>query len=1259
LTRNWRKLWTVAAIAVLAAMLAALHVAAIGNPDFIAKVPNDPTVVAVNGVEQAPDGTIWMADAAYSQVVKFDPDCEITADDDCTDYFGPQLDSDGELSFESPWGIDFIALLDGGYLVFVTDEEAGNVVVLDQDGNFLTEFSAYVFEGDSGPQTEALQAPHGISIDPGISEPGDETIYVADYATGQVIAFPWDGTAAEPGSIFTGGLTQPGGVLWVPDDGGPNIDRVYVAEVGFYDILIDVYDATDGDFITSYQMTPPEFYDWHLGDVVKDDNFLYLAISGQTEGPSTAMIARRNIDPEAPADPPVLQFFTDNGTFADESGDYGGRVVGLSLIALPSEGGDQPQLITGEWNGWIRTWTDFEDPIFEPFKNHEWGNRRSPFAESPEEPGSFNYVNGIAVDPETGLRYVVDGLNYRVQLIPQDYEAGDAVTVWDAPWTEVEGICADGGGGYGYFGPHGIALGLDGDGEAGGVFVADPDAGCVVRFPAGYEPGDPYFVWNFAEGSQTLFSPYDVDVDAQGRVYVTDNGGGGIYIYTQTPAGVSYLMTIGVCECDGATSSPTGIYVQDVSATLTRLFVADEFQDVINIYEVDYSGEGPVWSYLGDIGDVELNQPDDVVMNPTFVSDGNTFEFWVTNPFNTSGMVFGCEGALDQLDPSDPEEAAPCDELNTQLVGDRVHFGTQGGDVSQFFRPRGLAFDEDGNLYVADGENNRFQVFGGLNEAPTPTPTSTSTSTPTPTPTSTSTPTPTFTPGASATPTFTAAPGTATQTPTRTATATRTPTRTPEPEDTSDALEPDSTNVPTSTPPLTQAQASATAAASSTAAASPSASPVVSPSTSPVASPVTSPVTGPTGPTQGGPPAGGLLGQGGAGGTGGTGGAGGTGGNAAGPDQQASPPAGTSTPPAATATQVSANTPTPTPSPSTTPAPGGTSTPPADRPELFSEVLDAKEVTFSLETMATNALLAAILLALLVDVSIFNTTIKENEDMILGWMGGVATPFRALTGAWTGTAKDSFFVRLVKPLSILGVSAAIYCLLNPSLTLDTSMLVLFLSLLVGIGVATYVYEGAQVLISERLYGMPSSIRFFPIAILIAFASVVISKLTGLHPGVVYGFVAGASILAAREPDERESAIIVFLPMVAILTISIFAWLMVAPLRTFSDKNDFWALVLEGAAISIFLGGIQGLLFSLIPLSFIDGEKVWKWSKVAWVAITLPVAFLFFHIVVQQDGTLATATGRSGITALIIFAALSWGVTAFVWLFFKLKQPAAE
>ncbi|MGE0686135.1 MAG: FGLLP motif-containing membrane protein, partial [Dehalococcoidia bacterium] len=761
---------------------------------------------------------------------------------------------------------------------------------------------------------------------------------------------------------------------------------------------------------------------------------------------------------------------------------------------------------------------------------------------------------------------------------------------------------------------------------------------------------------------------------------------------------------------------PTGVYVWDVSETIKRVFVADQRsnyngegvteRDVIMVYQIDYADpENPVVTFLGDIGAVELNGPDDITLNPTYPSvDLNdddlpdTFEMWVTNTYNFSDLVFGCEGSIILLEPEpEPPAVNPCDSLETFLVGDTSRFGLRGGDINQFLYPQGLTFDEDGTLYVADGENNRFQVFGGLAYAPQETdtdndgipdvedncdtvanPTQTDTdgdgvgnacdncptvSNPTQADTDEDdigdacdngsvTPTSTFTPNPTGTPTQVP---TGTISPTRTPTAVSTPgtpipTRTPDPIDTLDPIQPASTFVATSTVAVTPF-ATATAPAPT---AVPSTTAVASPAASPVASPAGSPTTGsPTAGQAGNPTTGGLPGQ------GGQGGQGGPVGNTSGlPGQEPSPGPSTATPAPATQTPGPA-TPVPTSTPGVVPTPtprAGTQS--ENRPELFDEVLDTQEITTNLETIATNALLATILLALLVDVSIFNTTIKENEDMILGWLGGFAAPFHALTNAWTGTARDSMLVRLMKPLSILGGSAAIYSLLNPDVTLDTGLLVLFLSLLVGIGVATYVYEGVQVFVSERLFNLPSSIRFFPVAIVIALASVIISKTTSLNPGLVYGFVAGAALLAARDPDEREAGITIYLAMLAVFAVSLIAWLLIAPIRTFSDDNDFWALVVEGAAISVFLGGIQGLLFSLIPLSFIDGEKIWRWSRPAWLAITFPTAFIFFQVVLKQDGTLSEASGEPGVTALIIFVAASWLFTGAVWLFFKLKQPRA-
>ena len=86
--------------------------------------------------------------------------------------------------------------------------------------------------------------------------------------------------------------------------------------------------------------------------------------------------------------------------------------------------------------------------------------------------------------------------------------------------------------------------------------------------------------------------------------------------------------------------------------------------------------------------------------------------------------------------------------------GRRGYVGDHGPATSaSLYRPLGMAFDADGNLYFVDSHNNRIRVIAApVVEQPTPTPVP-PTDTPTPVPTHTPTPIPTHTPTPEPTPT--------------------------------------------------------------------------------------------------------------------------------------------------------------------------------------------------------------------------------------------------------------------------------------------------------------------------------------------------------------------------------------------------------------------------------------------------------------------------------------------------------------------------
>ncbi|MGE0226974.1 MAG: FGLLP motif-containing membrane protein [Dehalococcoidia bacterium] len=511
---------------------------------------------------------------------------------------------------------------------------------------------------------------------------------------------------------------------------------------------------------------------------------------------------------------------------------------------------------------------------------------------------------------------------------------------------------------------------------------------------------------------------------------------------------------------------------------------------------------------------------------------------------------------------------------------------------------------------------------------------------PTPTPTAT-VPIPTQ-PPATATPT-----PTATATPTATVSAPPTPTATPTPT-------PTPTPAPTPTP---------TAAATSTA------TPPVSPASG---TPPADPPTGdtPTGdtPTGGGGAPGGSLPPGGTGGS-----AGAPGGGIVGVPGQA----GTATPTStvtATATPTRTPTPTPTPTRTVTPTPTATPAPTSSptveatgssfRPAFAMSARDAGDTSGNAEVVFTNLLLAALLvLLILFDASIINSTVEENHEFFEPWLDRVTGParglFEQLGFAVQQVAGNWSLERLTRYSLLLGLTSLVYAMLDPDFGLNQSTAVLMLSLIIGIGLITVTFDGAQVWLARRRFGLAAGIMFFPFAVILAIGSVLISRLFDVHPGIIYGFVAAAALLPGQEASRSEDGQLVYIPMLVVFAFSLVSWLLVSPFRAWAEDGSFFGALFESVAVAMFVGGVQGLLFTLVPIEFMDGQKVWKWSRLAWFSITLPVAFVFLHVLMNPQGDFGSPIEETSLRALFILCIAIWLATAAVWLYFRQRRARMQ
>jgi hypothetical protein len=361
----------------------------------------------------------------------------------------------------------------------------------------------------------------------------------------------------------------------------------------------------------------------------------------------------------------------------------------------------------------------------------------------------------------------------------------------------------------------------------------------------------------------------------------------------------------------------------------------------------------------------------------------------------------------------------------------------------------------------------------------------------------------------------------------------------------------------------------------------------------------------------------------------------------------------------ATAVPTATNTPRPpTPTPTQTPfaAVAGVRSepPPQNFLQTFPSVSDLSSNAKVVGTNLSMALMA--LLLILVATTVFNATLKENAAVIGGAVTRVVAPMAGLVSVLNFDKKQTFpAMAWIKPIGLLGATAVIYSGLDPHFGFNNSSLVLLVSLMAGLAMTTFLYEGGQVLLSSRGFGLQAVLRVYPLAILIAAVSVAFSRIVSLHPGVVFGFVASAALLQRGPISSRHQGLIVYLPMLGLLLVSLVALALVGPLRHWTEgSTSVWASMPETVAVAVFVGGAESVLFSMIPLTFNDGEKVWTWNRLAWLSLALPASFLFFHVVINRSSDFADISKDSSAIALLAGAAGLLVLAGALWLYFRIK-----
>ncbi len=310
--------------------------------------------------------------------------------------------------------------------------------------------------------------------------------------------------------------------------------------------------------------------------------------------------------------------------------------------------------------------------------------------------------------------------------------------------------------------------------------------------------------------------------------------------------------------------------------------------------------------------------------------------------------------------------------------------------------------------------------------------------------------------------------------------------------------------------------------------------------------------------------------------------------------------------------------------------------------------------------LAQNVLLAGILVLLLVFPSeLFNSTFDEHHDRVMARlrrMTGMEP--KPSTGEVEPAPPRSRGMQVGLFLLVVAIGALLAELLDPHVGFNAGSVALFVgavcATLVGAALAGVVGGSYR---RARKHPTDAILKVVPLGLVVAAVCVIISRSVHFQPGYLFGLLGGLSFTVAL--DKREAGRSRLAACVVTLLVALGAWLVFGPVSSVANHPHpaVWAVVLNAVLAALFIGGIEGLLFGLLPLKFMPGHQLAQWSWAAWAAITMAVAVLFVQVLLRPStgylGKSSTASVTVTYGLFVVFGILS---VAF-WGWFRLRPDA--
>jgi uncharacterized protein (TIGR03663 family) len=277
--------------------------------------------------------------------------------------------------------------------------------------------------------------------------------------------------------------------------------------------------------------------------------------------------------------------------------------------------------------------------------------------------GQLSSPRSIAV-ADDGSLYVADSKNHRIQYFDAE---GNVLAEWGGYGDITQGDPVPGK----FNEPWGVAVAPDGS-----VYVADTWNHRIQHFTADGEYLNSFGTFGQGYEGDIFWGPRAVAVDDQGRLFVVDTGNKRVAVFDENGM---FLDQLGGTEFGtGQLNEPVGIALDPQG----WIYIADTWNQRVVVYEEIESG------------------------GFRFVREWAIDGWWGQSLENKPYLSLSPQGNVCSTDPEGYRIL--CFTPSGDFI---LGWGTFGVEFNAFGLPCGVAFTEDGYLWVSDASNNRLMRF--------------------------------------------------------------------------------------------------------------------------------------------------------------------------------------------------------------------------------------------------------------------------------------------------------------------------------------------------------------------------------------------------------------------------------------------------------------------------------------------------------------------------------------------------------------------